>query len=150
MDCDGLIAHGYFKALAFPETIRARLNRGERCYGFFVDHELVNIAWTTRGALILEPGWSIDEAGSVGIYDCYTLPAHRGKGIYTDTLVRLLSGAQQEGARSAFIAVDPENRASIKGIERAGFTARYKLSRSRRFGKQWLRRSEVTAGRQTG
>lgn len=141
---DALRENGYFKAIAFPEAIRVRLDAGERCNGFFRGAELVNVAWTTRGYLVLEAGGlSIRENNCVGIYDCYTLPAHRGKGIYTDTLVRLLRWAQNEGATTALIMVEPCNHTSIKGIERAGFVPQYRLIRRCRFGQQSLRRSEI-------
>lgn len=139
---DSLYQNGYFKARAFPETTRARLAAGERCHGFLLAGELVNVAWTMRDHLVLEPGLSIDEEGCVGIFDCYTVPTHRSKRIYVDTLIRLLALAREEGAVRALIAVDPGNRPSIKGIERAGFVPLFRLTRRRRLGRQSLERSD--------
>jgi GNAT superfamily N-acetyltransferase len=140
---------GYFKAMAFPEVIRARLDSGALCHGFFLDGELVNIAWSSRGFLEMEPGVSICEGGCVGIFDCYTLPAHRSKGIYTDTLLLLIRAIGDEGGSTALIAVDPGNIPSIKGIERAGFKPLCRLTRVRRFGRQVLRRSEFRLRQET-
>jgi hypothetical protein len=139
---DSLRELNYFKAAAFPEIIRTRLDAGARCNAFFVDTKLVNIAWTTMGYLEVEPGVCIAEAGCVGIYDCYTLPEHRSKGIYTGTLIQLVGEIALEGATRALIAVDPGNRASIKGIERAGFQPLYQLTRLCRFGRHSLQRSD--------
>jgi RimJ/RimL family protein N-acetyltransferase len=140
---DELKEHGYFKAISFPETVRRRLAAGEQCHGFFLGEKLVNIAWTTRDKLVLETrGWSIGRERSVGIYDCYTAPSHRGKGIYTDTLIRLLRSAREHGVKTALIAVDPENRPSIKAIERSGFRPLHRLTRRRRAGRSSIQESE--------
>ena len=137
---DELVRLAYFKALAFPEGIRERLDSGAVCRGFFLDGELVNIAWITRGYLEMEPGVRVFESASVGIFDCYTLPAHRGKGVYTNSLVRLADMAAEGDASCALIGVDPGNIASIRGIERAGFQPFFRLTRVRRFGRESLRK----------
>lgn len=141
---DALRENGYFKALAFPEAIRGRLEAGARCHGFFLGAELAAVSWTTRGYLVLDDGGlSLREENCVGIYDGYTLPAHRRKGIHTDKLVRMLRWAQNEGATAALVMVEPCNHPSIKGIERAGFAPQYRLIRRCRLGRQSLRRSEL-------
>jgi RimJ/RimL family protein N-acetyltransferase len=143
MGLDELKEQGYFKVIAFPEVVRRRLAAGEQCHGFFLGGELVNIAWTTRDKLVLETRvWSINRERSMGIYDCYTAPAHRGKGIYTDTLVRLLGSAREQGVMTALIAVDPANRPSIKAIERSGFRPLHHLTRRRRAGRSSIQKSQ--------
>jgi GNAT superfamily N-acetyltransferase len=148
---DALRQLQYFKAMAFPEMVRTRLDSGASCNGFFLKDELANIAWTTRGYLEIEHGVTIREDRCVGIFDCYTLPQHRSKGIYTDTLIRLIRNSREEGATLALIGVDPDNYASINGIERAGFEPFYRLTRRRRFGRQFFVRSKFEArGRSAG
>lgn len=136
-----LVQLQYFKALAFPEAIAGRLTSGAVCHGFFLGGELVNIAWTMHGYLELESGLIRPEQKSVGIFDCFTLPAHRAKGIYTDSLIALVQLIRSQGAGVALIAVDPVNHASIKGIERAGFQAFSLLRRVRRFGRESIEES---------
>ena len=138
---DSMCEQGYFKARDFEAATRARLDAGERCIGFFLGTDLVNVAWTTRGRLVLEAGLSLDDENCLGIFDCHTLPAYRSRGIYTDTLIRLLGLAREEGATVALIAVDPGNRPSIKGIERAGFLPLFRLTLLRRLGRKSLQRS---------
>ena len=130
---------GYYKAVSFPEGIQSRLASGAVCNGFFVNRELANVAWTSEGFLEIETGVVVREGNCVGIFDCFTMPAHRGKGIYTDTLIRLTSEIHGRGA-TAFIAVDPENIRSIRGIEKAGFQPLYRLERVCRFGRTVLRK----------
>jgi RimJ/RimL family protein N-acetyltransferase len=140
---DQLRQHGYFKAIAFPEFAHRRLADGEHCHGFFIGEDLVNIAWTTDDKLVLESRtWVIDRKGCVGIYDCYTMPAHRSKGIYTDALIRLVLLAREQGATTALIAVDPTNQPSIRAIERSGFVPWGRLTRRRRAGRSSVQRSE--------
>src|SRR5262245_1690375 len=43
-----LLRLGYFKAVEFPDTILRRLQTAI-CHGFFVEGQLVNIAWTEQG-----------------------------------------------------------------------------------------------------
>jgi RimJ/RimL family protein N-acetyltransferase len=103
---------------------------------------LLNVAWSSKEYLEIEPGAVVEESDSRGIFDCYTFPEHRSKGVYRESLMQLASTFQQSGTRRVLIAVDPGNIASIKGIERAGFEPLYRLTRSRRYGRVLLRRSQ--------
>jgi GNAT superfamily N-acetyltransferase len=140
---DDLIRLRYFRVLAFPEAVRQRLAVGELCHGFFLNGEIVNYGWTKMASLPLERGVSVAEPGCGGIYDCFTLPAHQGKGIYPATLAFMASFLRQRGAALALIAVDPDNRPSIKGIERAGFEFHERVAIVWSLGRTSLLRSRV-------
>jgi GNAT superfamily N-acetyltransferase len=131
---DELCRLRYFKAESFPESIRERLDSGHVCHGFFSGPDLVNVAWTTHGYLDMEPGLVIHDPVSSGIYDCYTLPEHRSKGIYRDTLIRTIRALRDEGAEVVLISVHPRNLPSIKAIERAGFMPLHRIQHRCRFG----------------
>lgn len=138
---DSMVAHGYEKARLLPDRIQARIEAGHRCFGFFDGESLANIGWVCSGLLVLEPfKLELKEADCSAIYDCVTFPEHRSKGIYTDTLIRLVSLLRSEGAATVLIAVDPGNVMSIKGIERAGFVPHFKLVRYRRWGRDRFER----------
>lgn len=130
-----LIRLEYFKAIAFPEGITQRLKNGATCHGFFLDGMLANIAWMQPNVLELAPGLELDIGDGVSIYDCFTIPAHRGKGVYPATLRILGTHAWPVGNGQVFIAVDPGNHPSITGIERAGFVRVGYVSRSVKFGR---------------
>lgn len=132
---------GYFKALSFPEVIQARIASGGVCHGFLLRGELVNIAWTTDRRILLETDWPLAAPDAIGIFDCFTMPEHRGKGIYADTLITLLQLARQRGIKAALIAVDADNAVSIRGIERVGFQPFRRIRRIRRMGHYSLRES---------
>jgi len=132
---DDLRRLGYFKALAFPQMIADRLTNGSTCHGFFVGDDLVNLAWTHVGHLELAPGFGLDVPDAVCIYDCVTLPGHRGKGYYPTSLRMLQHHFALRGIAEAAIAVDPGNRPSIVGIERAGFVRDGSVARTIRLGR---------------
>jgi RimJ/RimL family protein N-acetyltransferase len=52
---------------------------------------------------------------------CYTVPQHRQMGLYRFALNETARRLRSEGIREIFIEVSPNNRASIRGIEAAGF-----------------------------
>lgn len=143
---ESLVQHKYYKALSFPERVRSRMTAGHRCFGFFDGDELANVGWISTGLLVLEL-WTLDitEDACSGIYDCYTFPAYRSKGIYTDTLIRLVNLLRAEEIPTVLISVDPGNVMSIRGIERAGFIPHYKLTRRRRFGRDSFEKQPFTA-----
>jgi hypothetical protein len=136
LDVSRLLQLEFFKAVAFPEAVQATLASGARCHGFFAGNELANIAWTRSAELDLGYGFSVRSENSIAIYDCHTLPVFRGRGIYPDTLYYLAREAFDEQTRFVFIAVDPGNAPSIRGIERAGFHFFADVHCIRRFGRR--------------
>lgn len=135
MTFDDLIAHGYLRAQVDGNGIQGRFDTGSECHGFFVDGVLVNIAWTINGVLALTPDVLLDLGTGAGIYDCVTFPGHRGKGYYPASLDILLDVLGTPTRRPIFIAVDPGNIPSIKGIEAAGFSSVGQVTRTTRFGR---------------
>lgn len=142
---EDLLNLGYYKAMSFPEAVRRRLESGAVCRGFFTGSELANVAWTSRGYLEIEPGLILRDPSCAAVFDCYTLPEHRLKGIYTDTLIRMIRAARDDGARRVLIAVDPQNRASIRAIERAGFKPYRRILNRCRFGFRSRAESEFSS-----
>ena len=59
--------------------------------------------------------------GDVFFYDCHTAEAQRGRSIYPAALTEALRRFQGASGRSAYIRVRSDNRASVRGIEKAGF-----------------------------
>lgn len=62
---------------------------------------------------------------------CYTAPEARGKGLYRKALQAELAHLSQRGYKRAVIETDPDNLASRKGIEAAGF-------QERRYTRSWI------------
>lgn len=134
LDFQELLKLSYVKARAFPEGIRQRYERGEVCEGFFVKDDLATLGWVSRGYLELDVGTTLSLGGAAGLYDFVTLERYRGRGFYTSALRQLLRLLGNEGMAAIYIAVDPGNVASIRGIERAGFKLERHIYRRWRFG----------------
>jgi len=60
--------------------------------------------------------------GDASILDCFTLPDMRGRNVYPRLLAKIASAYRDRGGLRAFVGVSPWNAASIKGLEKAGFT----------------------------
>ncbi|GAB6050885.1 hypothetical protein JCM16106_17340 [Hydrogenophilus islandicus] len=119
------------------EVAPQRFARGDRLWLFSAAGQMVHIAWTRSDRwldLTYELGhearWPLPPAHMV-VYDCYTLFAARGQGYYPRALRTLRA---LHTANTLWIYALTENRASISGIEKAGFTPRETLCRWR-----WLR-----------
>jgi GNAT superfamily N-acetyltransferase len=65
------------------------------------------------------------EAELVGLYDVYTLEAHRGHGLATVLCAHLLALARQAGATRAYLQVEANNVAARQVYARLGFTDAY-------------------------
>lgn len=61
----------------------------------------------------------MDKRDAIYIGHCKTMLEHRGKGFYPILLTRIL--ADNEGVVVAFMAIEVDNAASIRGVEKAGF-----------------------------
>lgn len=79
--------------------------------------------------------------GDASILDCFTLPAMRGRNVYPQLLATIAGDFRARGGLRVFIGVNPWNLASIKGLEKAGFTPALEY-RVRRFWRRefvtWL------------
>ena len=72
------------------------------------------------------------------LFDCWTPTKMRGHGYYGQT-VGLLAQLLREQGKEPWIFSATTNRASVSGLEKAGFQQRYSLVRKRFFGCQWIR-----------
>lgn len=71
------------------------------------------------------------------ISNCVTLPAYRGQGIYPRLLRATCRHLAAQGYRRAIITCAPDNIASVRGIEKAGFR-RVKTLHSLIFFARWI------------
>ncbi|MAT39838.1 MAG: hypothetical protein CL946_09570 [Ectothiorhodospiraceae bacterium] len=97
-----------------------------------------HISWLADDYLrIDEIGFEWRMPEGVGcIYDCRTLPAFRGKGIYPAALMYVCERTLGQQHRQVWIYCEKGNKSSLRGIQKAGFeyagsvkslTFRYKL-----------------------
>jgi ribosomal protein S18 acetylase RimI-like enzyme len=106
-----------------------RFTDGRRCYAAWEGDRIAAYGWASRGRECvgeLERAFHMlpDEAY---IWDCVTLPAYRGRGLYSALLAYMLSELRDAGVRRTWIGASLDNRPSIKGFMNAGFQPAIKL-----------------------
>lgn len=139
----------YLDAWSYEESTRDQYldivsaRRGEGIHHFYSLVEngtLVHYGWVTfpqrrapDAALGLE---FVPPEKSAALWDYFTHPKARGRGLYLETLWQCLHDAVEiDGARQAFIYVYADNAVSRHVIEKAGFEYRGSLVLERRFGR---------------
>jgi len=65
------------------------------------------------------------EGAAVGLYDVFTAPASRGRGLSTALCATLLAQARAQGASVAYLQVDAANESARRVYRRLGFTDAY-------------------------
>lgn len=113
----------------YPEKLfYRRIKHGyHQCYLLTQNKHIVAYAWvTTSSCYVGELEFMLPiGVGRFYIYDCYVEPGFRGRGLYQLLLRKIVfdySVLRWPGCfRAACIAADPSNRASVRGITRAGF-----------------------------
>lgn len=56
------------------------------------------------------------------IGNCFTFPQHRGRGLYARLLISISDYLSAQGYRRVIITCAPDNFASVRGIQKAGFS----------------------------
>ncbi len=83
------------------------------------------LVWRDDVGQVQACGQFAREAGLVGLYDIFTAPAARGRGLARALCARLLVLARDEGARTAYLQVDAANAPARKVYARLGFQDAY-------------------------
>jgi len=107
------------------EEFRTFLQRGDLGYYAYLDRRVVHRAWVRTGptrvptylhyAPLQVPG------GDAYIHYCETAPAARGLGLYPAVLAHIVADLRARGTNEITIITTLDNRASRRGIEKAGF-----------------------------
>ena len=80
------------------------------------------------------------EPGHAEIKYCLTLPEFRGRGIYPRVLKMIVARLTEKGIERVFICVKADNHASLRGVEKAGFTRVGQIRLIKAMGVQLSRR----------
>ena len=136
-DVDDYLA---FRPESPPGRVLDRLRLGQACFVARHEGRVVSACWATT-----EPAWSEYlacelpvAAGEVFMFDAFTQPAYRGRGIAPALCVQLLIHYGEAGLRRATRAVLPENLPARRAHAKAGFRP-YAVVRTLRIGP-WQRR----------
>jgi len=113
-----------FRPNANPSEIRSLLTRGDRCFVARHEGQVVHACWATTSYawidyLARRIQLAPDEAYT---YDIFTLPAFRGQNIVSTVMsVHVIPYFRGAGFRRMITSVLPENKASIRGLRKAGY-----------------------------
>jgi hypothetical protein len=126
-----------------------RRAQGFHLYTVVEDGRLLHYAWLIERQTRGEDGWVqqvyFAPAGTAVLFDHFTHPLARGRGLYFQALCRLLHDAREmTGARQADVTVFASNGPSRHVIEKVGFQYEGSLFKERRF--LWTKRYAVSAG----
>lgn len=124
-----------------------RLEHEEHVYTLADEHRLLHYGWLIEGqkrACFSEvrQGFEYPE-GSTVLYDFYTDPSARGRGLYSGSLRALLKAIFSSGeTQHAYISVLADNAPSRHVIEKLGFEYQCSLTRTRLLGREKQSRSD--------
>jgi ribosomal protein S18 acetylase RimI-like enzyme len=120
-----------------PATFRARVDEGTRCWLVQSGARIVHATWmTSDGAWTRELAACVrPPAGEAYVYESFTHPSARGRGIYPFALTGIAARLGERGVRRLWVAVEVDNLASLRAVSKAGFEAAFEISYSRRLGR---------------
>lgn len=118
---------------------RARFEAGDQVCVVSHNGDLAHVSWFGVRQYLdadyeLGPNhsWALEHPAAL-IYDCWTAPQQRGQGLYP-TILGILSAKLLQDNPEVWIYCLIENKASRRGIEKAGFAYRGQLKSWRFFG----------------
>jgi GNAT superfamily N-acetyltransferase len=126
-------------------TFRARLSSETHCFLVTLGEQVVHASWlTTAGVWTREIARFVaPPKGDAYVYESYTRPDARGRGIYPFALRSIEAWASGHGVGRLWIAVEDGNPSSRRAIDKAGFAMAFEVP----FGRKWGR---VTLQEPTG
>jgi len=126
VDLLDMAAAGDYRRLR-PETpddeIRRRRDAGHWCAGARIEGRVVSVCWVApRGGRVdyLDRDLPLG-GGEAYLYEVFTEPAVRGRGISSQVLAFASRRARTTGCRRIVALVNPENRAAFPPLERNGY-----------------------------
>lgn len=111
--------HGHsFHIAEKPTTGYSRIDgksfRGKVAYYYVIDNKLAHVSWVFKRNLLAN---QLDFKDYQVIGDCVTYEEFRGRGLYGQMVAQIIS--HNRGV-NFILFIDPDNRPSIRGIEKIG------------------------------
>jgi len=118
-------------------TFRARLTDATACYLVVAGDRIVHASWVTTArawtgelrAFVTPP------KGSAYVYESFTGPQERGRGIYPGALRCICADLDARGIHRVYIGVDAANRPSLRAITKASFEPVFSIRYAARLGR---------------
>ena len=117
-------------------TFRRRLEHDGVCLLALEGEAILHASWLARG-----PVWTRElrlfvgpPVGDAYIYESFTTPAARGRGVYPLVLNAAASLLARSGVARLWVAVEADNAPSLRAVAKAGFSEEFRVSYRRRAG----------------
>jgi hypothetical protein len=125
----------YIDGVVAREREKHLFDNGGKAFLAFSESNLAHIAWLFYSPGIQEADHLVKIKQDEGyISSCDTRSQFRGKSIYPVVLQHIVKHAFAENKKKCYISCAPANSASIKGIEKAGFSFAGTKHKFRLFG----------------
>lgn len=118
-------------------TFRARLTDTTSCFLVFFEGRIAHASWVTTSA-----AWTGEirafvtpPSGSAYVYESFTHPALRGRGIYPWALRCICAELAAQAVQRVWIGVERGNASSLRAISKAGFEPAFSIRYRRRLGR---------------
>jgi GNAT superfamily N-acetyltransferase len=120
-----------------PAVERRLGEPGSSCWIAQEGGRIVHASWVaTQAAWLGEAARSfVVPPGDAYIYESFTRPEMRGRGVYPAVLITISKTLGQRGTRMLWIAAETTNVPSLRAIEKAGFTHSFEIRVRRRAGR---------------
>lgn len=118
-------------------TFRRRLTDTTHCFLVEGGGELLHASWVTTGAAWTREvrAYVVPPPGDAYVYESFTSPAARGRGVYPFALRGICEWAAERGLGKVWVAVESANAPSAKAISKGGFEPSYSITYGRRLGR---------------
>lgn len=118
-------------------TFRRRLTDTTNCWLVHGGEALLHASWVTTSA-----AWTreirahvVPPPGDAYVYESFTHPDARGRGVYPFALAGICEWARGAGVPNVWVAVEEGNAPSFKAIRKAGFEPSFSMRYGRRLGR---------------
>lgn len=120
-----------------PSTFRRRLSPWTRCFVVDDGSTFLHASWmTTARAWTSEiRGYISPPLGDAYVYESFTRPETRGRGIYPFALLSICAELERRQVPRAWVGVEADNAPSIRAITKAGFEDAFEITFHRRLGR---------------
>ncbi len=117
-------------------TFARRLDATNRCFIVDMDDRIVHSSWFTASTSWVGEiaAYFIVPPRHGYVYESFTHPRARGRGLYPFALARICQLVADEGCPRVWVAIEDENLSSRRAVEKAGFEAIYTIVFERRLG----------------
>lgn len=118
-------------------SFKARLSPSTSCFVVESEDRLLHASWvTTSGAWTRELRAHLrPPPGTAYIYESFTRPDARGRGLYPFALRRIASHWAGGGLETLWVVIEAGNPSSLRAVAKAGFRAVSQLEYRRRMGR---------------